>query len=223
MVVSPPYEGWARRRHEFVALRWRVSAGRPRRAQRHHLSRRKWSKAGGGVAAAPDDSPAHQGGPDQRGARKGTHGVSTNGVTANCMFFDGEAFWVVPLTYFSLPKSARAYLFPQYVRIHYLCSGPISVDPICPQPRRTSSTPGRSTSSRCSLGTATTGSTSSPTRSGTRKPPGRFSFFSFLQITSHRENPWCGPRESYGTTARTPCGGDVLHVCFKMSHTTRPM
>ena len=39
-----------------------------------------------------------------------------------------------PLTYFYLPKSARAYLFPQFVKIHYFCSGPISVDPICPQP-----------------------------------------------------------------------------------------
>ena len=25
--------------------------------------------------------------------------------------------------------------FPQSVRVHYLCSGPISADPICPQPR----------------------------------------------------------------------------------------
>ena len=67
-------------------------------------------------------------------ARKGTNGVSTNGVTANFMFFDRGTFWVLPLTYFYLPKSARAYLFPQSVKIHYFCSGPISVDPICPQP-----------------------------------------------------------------------------------------
>ena len=43
-------------------------------------------------------------------------------------------FWVLPLTYFDIPKSARAYLFSQSVKIHYFCSGPISVDPICPQP-----------------------------------------------------------------------------------------
>ena len=29
---------------------------------------------------------------------------------------------------------AGAYLFPQSVKLHYFCSGPISVDPICPQP-----------------------------------------------------------------------------------------
>ena len=46
-----------------------------------------------------------------------------------------ETFWVLPLTYLYLPKSARAYLFPQSVKIHYFCSGPIRVDPICPQPR----------------------------------------------------------------------------------------
>ncbi len=45
------------------------------------------------------------------GIRKGTNGVSTNGVTANFMFFDRGTFWVLPLTYFYLPKSARAYLF----------------------------------------------------------------------------------------------------------------
>ena len=40
---------------------------------------------------------------------------------------------ILPLTYFYLPKSARAYLFPQAAKIPYFCSGPISVDPICPQ------------------------------------------------------------------------------------------
>ena len=69
------------------------------------------------------------------GIRKGANGVSTNGATANFMFFDRGTFWVLPLTCFYLPKSARAYLFPQSVEIHYFRSGPISVDPICPQPR----------------------------------------------------------------------------------------
>ena len=50
------------------------------------------------------------------------------------MFFDRGTFWVLPLTYFYLPNSARAYLCPQYVKIHYFCSGPVSVDPIRPQP-----------------------------------------------------------------------------------------
>ena len=58
--------------------------------------------------------------------RKGTNGVSTNGVTANLISFDRGTFWVLPLTYFYLPKSARAYLFPQSARNkHYFCSGPI--------------------------------------------------------------------------------------------------
>ena len=67
---------------------------------------------------------------------KGTNGASTNGVTANFIFFDRGPFWVLPLTYFYLPKSARAYLFPQSVNNNYFCSGPISVDPICPQPNQ---------------------------------------------------------------------------------------
>ena len=68
--------------------------------------------------------------------RKGTNGVSTNGVTAIFMFVDRGTFWALPLTCVYLPKSARAYLFPQSVTICYFCSGPISVDPSCPQPRR---------------------------------------------------------------------------------------
>ena len=31
-------------------------------------------------------------------------------------------------------QSARAYLFPQSFKINYFCSGPVSVDPIGPQP-----------------------------------------------------------------------------------------
>ena len=52
------------------------------------------------------------------------------------MFFDRGTFWVLLSTYFYLPKSARAYLFPQSIKIRYFCSGPISVDPSCPQPSR---------------------------------------------------------------------------------------
>ena len=48
----------------------------------------------------------------QRLSRKGTNGVSTNGVTANFFFFDRGTFWVLSLTYFYLPKSARAYFSP---------------------------------------------------------------------------------------------------------------
>ena len=63
------------------------------------------------------------------GDRKRTNGVSTSGVTADVVFFDRGTFWVLPLTYSYLPKSARAYLFPQSVKTRYFCGGPTSVDP----------------------------------------------------------------------------------------------
>ena len=55
----------------------------------------------------------------------------------HCKFliFDRGTFWVLSLAYFYLPKSARAYLVPRSVKVHHFCSGPISVDPICPQPK----------------------------------------------------------------------------------------
>ena len=52
-------------------------------------------------------------------SRRGVDGVSTNGVTANSLFFDRGAFWVLPITYFYLPRRARAYLFPQAVKHHF--------------------------------------------------------------------------------------------------------
>ena len=80
-------------------------------------------------------------GPALEEIRKGTNGCSINGVTANFMFFDRGTFWVLPLTYFYIPKSARAYLFPNLSRAITFCSGPISADPICPQPRDVPATP----------------------------------------------------------------------------------
>ena len=56
-------------------------------------------------------------------------------VTATFFFFDRGTFWVLLLTYFCLRKSARGHFFPQPVKTHYFCSGPINVEPICPQPR----------------------------------------------------------------------------------------
>ena len=79
--------------------------------------------------------PARAGEEERSTARKGTNGVSINWATANLMLFDRGTFWVLVLTYFYLPQSARAYLFPQSVKTYYFCSGPISVDPSCPQPR----------------------------------------------------------------------------------------
>ena len=52
------------------------------------------------------------------GLRKGTNGVSTNGVTAIYVWTEGLV-WVLPLTYFYIPKSARAYPVPQSVKFHY--------------------------------------------------------------------------------------------------------
>ena len=54
-----------------------------------------------------------------------------------------------PLTYFYIPKSARAYLFPQSVKIRYFCSGPTSVGPICPQPSDRAAAPARPAEGRC--------------------------------------------------------------------------
>ena len=51
-------------------------------------------------------------------------------------FSDRGTFWVLPLTYFHIPRSVSANLFVQSVKIHYFFSGPVSVDPICPQPSR---------------------------------------------------------------------------------------
>ena len=62
------------------------------------------------------------------------HGVGTNGVTAIFILFDRGTYWVLPLTYFYIPKSARVYLFPQSVKVHYFCSDPMSIGPICLQP-----------------------------------------------------------------------------------------
>ena len=51
------------------------------------------------------------------------------GVTTNFMCSFGRGiFWALLLTRFYLPESARAYLFPQIIKMHYFRSGPISVD-----------------------------------------------------------------------------------------------
>ena len=62
---------------------------------------------------------------DVRHIRKGTNGGSTNGATADFVFFDRGFFGVLLLTCFYLPKSARAYPFPRSVKKYYFCSGPL--------------------------------------------------------------------------------------------------
>ena len=69
------------------------------------------------------------------GSRKGTNGVSTNGVTANLMLFDRGTFWVIPLTYFDLYKKCQGVPFSPVCQNSLPLQRPISVDIICPQPR----------------------------------------------------------------------------------------
>ena len=90
-------------------------------------------RRGAGIAAQIERL-AECGWKPQRRFEVCTHGVSTDWVTANFMFLDRGTCWVLPLIYFYLPRSATAYLLPQSDQIHYFCGGPISVDPICPQP-----------------------------------------------------------------------------------------
>ena len=66
---------------------------------------------------------------------RGQMGSALMGSLRISCSFDRGIFWVLPLTYFYIPRSARAYLFPQSVKINYFCRGPSSVDPICPQPK----------------------------------------------------------------------------------------
>ena len=83
--------------------------------------------------SAPPRAPEGREAGRLRGDRKGTNGVSTMGSLQISCFLTGT-FWVLPLIYFYIPRSARAYPFYPTYQIHYFCSGPISVDPICPQP-----------------------------------------------------------------------------------------
>ena len=65
---------------------------------------------------------------------KGHMGSALMGSLRILVLFDRGTFWVLLLTYFYITKSAGVYLFPQSVKNVCFCSGPISVDPICPQP-----------------------------------------------------------------------------------------
>ena len=67
-------------------------------------------------------------------------------------FFDRGAFWALPLTYFRLPKSAGAYLFPQSVEFITVAATPRRrlSSQRCWRPR-----PHAGRSSRCSRGTST--------------------------------------------------------------------
>ena len=73
--------------------------------------------------------------------RKGTTGVSTGWVTANFVFFDRGTFWVLPLTYFYLPQSARANFFTDLSKFMTFAAAPLVSTPFVrnqafPPPRR---------------------------------------------------------------------------------------
>ena len=65
-------------------------------------------------------------------ARKGERRVSANWVTANFMNFDKGTFLGTPVDLLLSSQKWQGELFPQPVKIHYFCSGPISVDPNLP-------------------------------------------------------------------------------------------
>ena len=80
----------------------------------------------------------HRGQHRARGARKGTNGVGTNGVTANSMFVWQRDFLGTPVNLLLPSQKCQHVPFsPNLSKCPLLvCSGPISVDPICPQPRQ---------------------------------------------------------------------------------------
>ena len=59
---------------------------------------------------------------------KGLMGSALVGSLQISCFWQRD-FLVTPVNLLYLPKSARACLFPQSDKNHYLCSGPISVEP----------------------------------------------------------------------------------------------
>ena len=72
--------------------------------------------------------------PEHHDIRKGTNEVSTNCVTANVMLFDRGTFWT-PVNLFVFIQKCQGVPFSPICQNHYFCSGPISVDLICLQPR----------------------------------------------------------------------------------------
>ena len=56
-------------------------------------------------------------------------GSASHGVTANFMFHERGTFWVLLLTYFYLPKSAREYLFPDLSNFITFAAAPLVLTP----------------------------------------------------------------------------------------------
>ena len=72
--------------------------------------------------------------------RKGTPGVSTNGVTANFVFFLTEVLFGYRSVKICQQKCKCCTFSPKLSK-KKKCSNPISVDPICPQPNLARSRP----------------------------------------------------------------------------------
>ena len=60
---------------------------------------------------------------------KGQTGSALMGSLQHFMFFDRGTFWVLLLTYFYLPKSARAYFFSQSVEFITFAAAPLVLTP----------------------------------------------------------------------------------------------
>ena len=60
---------------------------------------------------------------------KGQMGSALMGSLQMFMFSDRRTFWVLPLTYFYLPKSARAYFFPDPSKCIAFAAAPLVLTP----------------------------------------------------------------------------------------------
>ena len=73
--------------------------------------------------------------------RKGTNGVSTNGVTATVVFLDRDSCWYSHLICF--PQNARTYLFSNPAKLITFAAAPLVLTPFSPQPNAVSAPPAR--------------------------------------------------------------------------------
>ena len=63
------------------------------------------------------------------GHRKGANGVSTDGVTVICVFFDGGTFWLPMLTYLVFPKVPGRTFFPNLSKFITFAAAPLVLTP----------------------------------------------------------------------------------------------
>ena len=73
----------------------------------------------------------------QNGIRKGTGQMGSalmGSLQLSCFSSEGP-FLGTPVNLLVSSQKCQGVPFPQSVKPHVFCSGPISVDPICPQPK----------------------------------------------------------------------------------------